>query len=112
MKVMVINMALAYESNTNLALDTEVFKKCGSQYSDIASELRKMSKELDACLTELGKNGWTTPAGTAFHTMVNTSWSNNIEKYAGLLDTLKEILYSAAFQYDNLVQNQIETTQL
>jgi len=105
-------MALAYENNTNLAYDTDVFRQCGTRYGTVASDLRKMSSDLNACLTELKNNGWTTPAGTAFYKMVNTNWQENIEKYAALLDTLKSVLSSAASQYDGLTQNHIERTKL
>lgn len=105
-------MGLAFEGNTNLAFDTGVLRQKGAEYGNIAKELRKMSKDLDNCLTDLINDGWTTPAGTAFHKMVETNWEENIEKYADLLDTLKEILETAARDYDNLVHNHIERTKL
>ncbi len=105
-------MALAYEGNTNLAFDTTALRQYATKYSDIANELRKMASKLDSCLQELEKSGWTTPAGTAFHKMAQTNWADNIEKYADLLDTLKSVLEKAATQYDGLVTNHIEKTQL
>lgn len=105
-------MALAHERNTSLAFDTNTFRQYGNKYGQIAEDLREMSKKLDNCLAELKSSGWTTPAGTAFHKLAQTNWEENIEKYADLLDTLKDILHSAAKQYDNLVTNHIEKTKL
>jgi len=105
-------MALAYETNTSLAFDTDVLRQYGERYETVASKLRTLSNELDACLTELKDNGWTTPAGTAFQKMVDTNWEKNIEKYASLLEMLNQILKSASDQYDSLVQNYIEKTKL
>lgn len=105
-------MALADEGNTNLAFDTTALREYGNQYGKIATELRDMSSKLDTCLAELKSSGWTTPAGTAFHKMTQTNWNENIEKYAALLDTLKDILQSAAGSYESLVTDNIEKTQL
>ncbi|MFS0675160.1 WXG100 family type VII secretion target [Ornithinibacillus sp. 179-J 7C1 HS] len=105
-------MALAHEGNTDLAFDTDALRKYGKQYGSIADDLRKMSDRLEKLLAELKGAGWTTPAGTAFHKMVNTNWRENIDKYADLLDTLQNILESAASKYDNLVENHIEKTKL
>lgn len=103
--------ALAYEK-ADLAFDTGALRQYGSEYANIAKELRDMATKLDNCLSDLKENGWTTPAGTAFHKMTETNWKNNIEKYAALLDTLKSILDDAANQYDQLVSNHIEQTKL
>lgn len=105
-------MALANEGNTSLAFDTTTLRQYGNRYGQIAGELRRMSTKLDNCLRELKESGWTTPAGSAFHKMAETNWEENIEKYAGLLDTLKEILDHASKKYDDLVTNHIEKTKL
>lgn len=105
-------MALANEGNTDLAFDTTALRQYGSRYGQIAKDLRGMSTRLDNCLTELKESGWTTPAGTAFHKMAQTNWEENIEKYADLLDTLKDILDQASAKYDNLVTNHIEMTKI
>lgn len=105
-------MALAYEGNTDLAFDTTVLREYGNRYAQIAKDLRSMAQRLDDCLQALEDSGWTTPAGTAFHKMAQTNWEENIEKYAGLLDTLNVILDQASKKYDNLVTNHIEKTKL
>ncbi|MCI3924736.1 WXG100 family type VII secretion target [Paenibacillus sp. TRM 82003] len=105
-------MALAYESNTDLAFDTVALREYGKRYGNVAADLRSMSEKLEKCLAELKENGWTTPAGSAFHKMANTNWRDNIDKYAALLDTLQGILEAAATEYDELVENHIEKTQL
>lgn len=105
-------MALENEGNTDLAFDTTALSTYGDRYGDIANELRVMAQKLDKCLLELEQSGWTTPAGSAFHQMVQTSWEENIEKYADLLDTLKVILKQASKEYDSLVTNYIEQTYL
>jgi len=105
-------MALAHEGNTDLAFDTTVLRDYGNRYAEIAKDLRNMSQRLDDCLQALEDSGWTTPAGTAFHKMVQTSWEENIEKYADLLDTLKDILDQASKKYDALVTNHIEKTKI
>ena len=71
-----------------------------------------MASKLDDCLQELEDSGWTTPAGTAFYKMTQTNWEDNIEKYADLLDTLKDILDQASKKYDSLVTNHIEKTKI
>ena len=105
-------MAITHELKTSLGFDTEVFRKCGKEYAEIAANLRTMSKELDDCLTDLKNDGWTTEAGSAFQKLVDTSWRKNIEKYASLLVTLESILIEAAKEYDNLVDEHIEKTKL
>lgn len=105
-------MALAYEGNTSLAFDTDALRKCGTEYADVSKELSEMASKLDGYLTQLKSSGWTTPAGTAFHAMVNTNWKTNVDKYADLLDTLQGILEEAATQYDDLVTDHIEALQL
>ena len=105
-------MALAYESNTDLAYDTDVLRKCGEDYKKIADDLREMAKKLNDLLTDLKNNGWTTPAGSAFQEMVETDWEENIEKYANLLDTLQKILNESADKYDHLTTDHIEKTKL
>lgn len=105
-------MAIAHERNTDLAFDTNVLKKAGREYAQIANELRRMSVKLDILLHQLEASGWTTPAGTAFHEMTNTNWEQNIAKYANLLDTLNNILAKAANEYEELVDNHINTTKV
>ena len=105
-------MSLEGEKNTDLAFDTTTLKDYGEKYATIASDLRDMAIKLDNCLEELEKTGWTTPAGTAFHKMVQTNWKDNIEKYAALLDTLKKAIDYAAGKYDKLVVDYIETTKI
>lgn len=105
-------MALSYEGNTDLAFDTTVLRDYGNRYAEIAKDLRSMASKLDDCLQQLEESGWTTPAGTAFHKMAQTNWEENIEKYADLLDTLKDILDQASKKYDNLVINHIENTKI
>lgn len=105
-------MALAYEGNTDLAFDTTVLRDYGNRYSEIAKDLRNMASKLDDCLRDLKDSGWTTPAGSAFQKMAQTNWKDNIEKYADLLDTLKDILDQASKKYDNLVTNHIEKTKI
>lgn len=83
-----------------------------SDNAEIAKDLRNMATKLDNCLQQLEASGWTTPAGTAFHKMAQTNWEENIEKYADLLDTLKDILDQASAKYDNLVTNHIEMTKI
>lgn len=105
-------MALAHEGNTDLAFDTTVLRDYGNRYAEIAKSLRSMASKLDDCLQELEDSGWTTPAGTAFHKMAQTNWEDNIEKYADLLDTLKDILDQASKKYDSLVTNHIEKIKI
>lgn len=105
-------MSIAYERNTDLAFDTQILRKCAGEYSDAAADLRDLVKNLDECLKDLKDSGWTTPAGTAFHDMVNTKWSDNIEKYAQLLDTLESILLEASEQYESLVIDNIRQTKV
>ena len=101
-------MALAYESNTDLAFNTETMKVCANKYKEIAYELRNIASDLDKCLITLKESGWTTPAGTAFCKMIDTNWKENIEKYAALLDTLDEILNKSAEEYNSLVTDYID----
>ena len=96
-------MALAYESGTDLVFDTLVLRDCGRRYGQIAGELRSMASELDDCLQELSKTGWTTAAGAEFHEMTKINWKENIEKYAELLETLAAILAEAAGKYEELI---------
>ncbi|MEG0091907.1 MAG: WXG100 family type VII secretion target [Oscillospiraceae bacterium] len=105
-------MALAYEGDTSLAFDTTQMKEYGTRYAVIAKELRDMAKKLDDCLKELSESGWTTPAGSAFHKMAQTNWEDNIEKYADLLDTLKDILEKSVKEYDDLTTKHIEITTI
>lgn len=101
-------MSLAYEKNTDLAYDTDVFRSAAKEYVRIADELDTMAKDLNNLLTDLKNNGWTTPAGTAFQEMVSTNWEDNIHKYSGLLVTLQDILIEASQTYDDLTTNHIE----
>lgn len=104
--------ALAYESNTDLAFDTDALRECANDYGDVAETIRTLATELDQCLENLSKSGWTTGAGKAFQKMAETNWKENMEKYADLLDTLKAILTRACVKYDNLSTDYIETTKL
>lgn len=97
-------MALATEGKYDLAVDTNVLRQCGKEYADIGEQLLDLSKELDACLTELKDNGWTTNAGKTFQKMVDATWEENIRKYADLLSTLNNILQESAQSYDDLIQ--------
>ncbi|MGN0316974.1 MAG: WXG100 family type VII secretion target [Lachnospira sp.] len=105
-------MAIAYEKNTDLAFDTEVLRQAARDYGEIATDLRKMSTDLDDLILKLKNSGWTTPAGTAFYEMTETNWSKNIEKYASLLDTLENILKDAASDYDTLMTDYVRTTKV
>ncbi|MDE5670240.1 MAG: WXG100 family type VII secretion target [Eubacterium sp.] len=105
-------MALQYEKNTDLAFDTTVMRNYGAKYADIADTLREMAESLDTTLAILASEGWTTPAGSAFHKMTETNWKENIEKYANLLDTLKTIIDTSCNQYEQLVSNHIEKTKV
>lgn len=105
-------MAIAYERNTDLAFDTGVLRQAAGDYGKIATELRKMSTDLDTLILKLRDSGWTTPAGTAFYEMTETNWSKNIEKYAALLDTLEEILKDAAEAYDSLMTDYVRKTKV
>ena len=105
-------MALAYEKNVDLAYDTEVFRTCGARYGELATNLRDLAGKLETCLSDLKSTGWTTPAGSTFYELTQTHWRDNIEKYAKLLDTLKETLEAAARDYEDLSENYIEKTKL
>lgn len=105
-------MSIANENHVSLGYDTTALRQYASQYAQIAKDLRSMAKKLDTCLRELKEDGWTTPAGTAFHEMTEVNWEENIEKYADLLDTLKEALEYACKKYENLTTNHIERVKL
>ena len=105
-------MAIAYESNTDLAVDPGVLRQAANDYGKIADELRKMSTDLDDLILKLKNSGWTTPAGTAFYEMTETNWAKNIEKYASLLDTLESILKDAADDYDSLLTDYVRKTKV
>jgi len=104
-------VALSYERNTDPAFDTDALREYGKRYGTIAVDLRNMASQLDNCLKELLSSGWTTPAGKEFEEMTKINWSENIEKYAKLLETLEGILEAAASEYDDLVDD-IEKTKL
>lgn len=108
----VINVAIAYEANTDLAFDTEVLKKAAGEYKEVASDLRTIASKLDTLLSQLKDSGWTTPAGTSFHEMTQTNWGENIEKYASLLDSLNNILVKAANEYDELMVDYVRNTKV
>ena len=105
-------MSLAYEKNTDLAFDTTVLRKAADDYGKIAEELINMSTELDRLILHLKDSGWTTPAGTAFYEMTSTNWSENIAKYAALLNTLKSIMTDAARDYDDLMSDYVRRTKV
>ncbi|MBQ6985882.1 MAG: WXG100 family type VII secretion target [Oscillibacter sp.] len=105
-------MTLAYEANTDLAFDTDKMRECGRQYAEIADELRGMAAKINALLSDLNTSGWTSPAGSAFQAMVETNWEENIQKYASLLDTLRDILERAASKYDDLIRDYVEPLTL
>lgn len=105
-------MSIAYEKNVDFAVDTDVLRKCGGEYVEVATELRTLAKELNAALEALKNTGWTTPAGHAFQKMADTNWSENIEKYASLLDTLNDILNEAAGDYESFITNYVEKAKL
>ena len=104
-------MALAYEGNTDLAFDAASFREYGRRYRQIAVELRNMAAGLDECLQELSDSGWTTGAGKEFHEMTKINWKENIEKYAGLLEALADVVAEAAGQYEELTAEHIEKTK-
>lgn len=105
-------MSLDTHSNTDLAYDTDVFRQATQTYCDVAIDLRQKVSDMQKCLDTLTDSGWTTPAGIAFLNMVDDNWSQNIEKYADLLDTLQQILIEASQKYDELTTNYIEKTKL
>ena len=103
---------LAFGKNIDLGFDTGVLREQGKRYAKIAQEIRDMAKDLDTCLEQLAADGWSTPAGTAFHEMTKTNWQENMAKYADLLDTYQKVLESAAQEYEDLVTDHIEKTCL
>ena len=105
-------MALAYESNTDLAFDTDVLIQAGKDYAKVAQDLCALASDLDEALELLAQEGWSTPAGTAFHEMTQNGWQENIAKYVDLLNTLDEILTDAAGQYDELMEDCVRVTCL
>ena len=104
-------MSLATEGRYDLAVDTAVLRQAGMEYARIAQDLRSLAERLDNCLVDLRDNGWTTGAGKAFQTMVSTGWKDNVEKYAGLLDTLQKIMEESAGSYEELIE-EVERTKL
>ena len=105
-------MALAYETNSDLAFDTDVLRAQGTEYAKIAGDLSKLASDLDGALEGLAASGWSTPAGSAFHDMTDSGWKDNIEKYVDLLNTLNEVLTEAADAYDALVEDDIRTAKV
>ena len=105
-------MSLAYEKNVDLAFDTTVLRNCAAKYNDIATELRTMCTRLDTCIGNLKNEGWTTPAGTVFYEMTKTNWSENIEKYAALLNTLSTILTESSAAYEAMLKDSVRTTKV
>ena len=105
-------MSLAYESGADLAIDTDVIKIAGEEYKKIGQEMRYMAKTLDSLLQELKSEAWTTGAGEAFQSMVSTKWSENINKYANMLDTMNDMLAKAAGDYEKLLEDHIRNTKL
>ena len=105
-------MALAYETNTDLAFDTEVLIQAGKDYAKVAEDLNALASDLDETLELLAQEGWSTPAGTAFYKMTQNGWQENIGKYVDLLNTLNEILTDAANQYNELMESYVRVTSL
>lgn len=105
-------MSIAYKGGTDLAVKTGVLRSSADKYSAIAKNLDDLVQQVDNCLTDLKNDGWTTPAGSAFHEMVNTKWSENIKKYTDLLNTLSQILRDASKSYEELVENCIRKTKV
>ncbi len=105
-------MSIDNQGNTDLAFDTDVFRNSANQYKNVADEMRSMASRLNSLLLTLKSSGWTTPAGTAFQSMVDTNWKQNIDKYAALLDTLCQILIESAGRYDTLMETCVRQTKL
>lgn len=103
---------MGYSDNTDLAFDTELLKKCATEFADIAQELRGLASNLDARISALQATGWTTQAGRAFYKMTETNWRLEIEKYAAMLEAFKEALNRSAREYDHLVENEISKVEL
>lgn len=107
-------MALAYEGNTDLAFDTALFNDCAEKYEGYAEDLNDISNELEITMAKLTdvSNGWNTPAGKKFKSMVVDDWDTNIEQYTDLLKTLADMIRQAAKDYESLYETDIENTKL
>lgn len=105
-------MALAYEQNTDLAFNTEVLKQAANRYDELAKDIREITSELDNLILDLRDKGWTTSAGKIFYEMTKTNWSQNMEKYAALLETMGNILKESADKYDELMNDYVRKTKV
>lgn len=95
----------------DLSFNTDTMRECAKTYGRIQEELTELAEHLQNALNELKDSGWTTGAGIAFSDMVEIDWKRNIDRYADMLDTLKEILEVSADDYEELVQ-QIEKVKV
>lgn len=100
-------MALSYISGTDLAFDTDVFRSKASEFSDLSDSITSSANSLDKILTTLKESGWTTKAGELYYNLFETSWKEEMIKYADYMEELDGILCEVSGMYENLVDNNI-----
>lgn len=105
-------MSIAYEANTDIGFDTQFLYDAANDYGTCANDLRTNASQLSALIEKLVEDGWTTDAGKTFLSLTKDEWAVELEKYAVLLDSLKDILMLAVEQYDNLVMYDIHNTKI
>lgn len=85
----------------NLEFDTDNLRTQAANIKKIIRDFRKQQRALTTSLDNL-RDTWKTGASREFFNKYDTKWSQQLEYYFDLLDTLVSDLYYAAEHYERV----------
>lgn len=95
-----------FDSNT-LKFDVDEIKSMRQKLQGAAADLKDCNDTVKEGIEKLRNEDWKTPAGKKFMENVNTDWSEQVEKYVKVLNTLDELLGVAELDY-SAVEEEVE----
>lgn len=84
-----------------LEFDLERLSAMSEKLEKVAEELSGTGASLQEKMEQLRK-GWNTPAGKAFFENQTTSWTDEVEKYIQILQTMKSMIDYASEEYSRV----------
>lgn len=87
--------------NDTLKFDVASFRTMSDKIQETITELEEKNQSMLEAFEQI-KEKWNTPAGRSYMQKINLDWLDDVEKYAVLLNAVKELLNEAATEYEAL----------
>lgn len=84
-----------------LKFDVSEIRSMKGKVEETAKDLDELKEKIVQSIEQL-RGAWNTPAGKQFLDTVDIDWSQQVDKYIKILETVEELLETAATEYETV----------